>query len=176
MKHTLVIKKRVQPFVTFFVTYLFLLSALLSAQPSQAETLQGSASVTIQNNIQITEKTGLNYGAIATNGQADTVTLSPEGALSSVNGSQPNGGAVTSGTFNVIGTPDTALYINFVDGTLTGNGDDITIANFKHNAGTLPRFDFEGTLEFGVGADISINENQASGNYSGTYQVNLNYN
>lgn len=136
---------------------------------------QGSASASILQLISITENSVMSYGSIMTDGQADVITISPDGEISSTNGTTMEGD-VSAASFNIAGTPLAAISISFQDGQLSGSGQSMTLNNFTHDAGASALFDNAGVLNFNVGADLSINANQVSGSYAGNYIVNVDYN
>ena len=51
----------------------------------------------------------------------------------------------------------------------------MTLNNFVHDAGGTPTTNGSGDLVFNVGGDLVVNAAQASGAYSGTYTVTVNY-
>ncbi|MGH1403682.1 MAG: DUF4402 domain-containing protein [Alphaproteobacteria bacterium] len=146
------------------------------AHPSNARSIIGSASTEIRQAIHITENQAMDFGVLVmSNGNGDTLSLSPDGSITNTNGNVSPIGNTQYAVFSASGTPNTPLSISFQNGSLTGNSNTITLHNFNHNAGTSPTFNNSGTLTFHVGADLEVNANQETGSYSGNYQVTINY-
>lgn len=145
-----------------------------SASVAFATDETGNASAQIQQAISITEDTAMDFGTVAVDGSGGTVTISAAGAVSGPAG-YTFSGAPAAGTFTASGDASTAVTISFTDGSLTGSGDAMTLDNFTHDAGGTPATDGSGDLTFNVGGDLVVNAAQASGAYSGTYTVTVNY-
>ena len=160
---------------SFLCAVVVMAFVVFSPKKGLAESAQGNVSVTVQQLISITEDAPMSYGRVLTDGQADVITISPEGEVSSTNGTSIEG-AVSAAEFNVAGSPQAAVSISFQDGQLSGSGEDMSISNFTHDAGTTTLFDDQGVLNFNVGADLAINAGQGFGDYSGSYTVNVDYN
>lgn len=154
-----------------------IVALLLFAQDSHANTTIGSASVAIMQNIALQEEQTLDFGHIALNNSAQggAVTLTPDGQFSSSVASLLSGGLAQNAIFNATGTPNASVSLSFQSGYLTGAGSNMNIQNFTHDAGDTPTLNTSGVLTFHVGADLELNDHQASGNYQGTYQVIVNY-
>ncbi len=145
-----------------------------SASVALATDQTGNASATIQQAISITEDTAMDFGIIAVDGSGGTVTISSAGAVSGPAG-YTFSGSPAAGTFTASGDASTAVTISFTAGSLTGPGTAMTLNNFTHDAGVTPTTDGVGDLTFNVGGDLVVNAAQASGAYSGTYTVTVNY-
>ncbi len=141
-----------------------------------ATSTTGFASATIAQSIQLSEVQSMQFGAVSLNGnQGDIVTLSASGNTSSSSASVLSEGVAQNAVFTATGNPNTAVSLSFQNSFLTGAGSSMNINNFTHNAGASPQMNALGALIFHVGADLEINDNQAAGQYSGTYQVTVNY-
>jgi hypothetical protein len=145
-----------------------------SASVALATDQTGNASATIQQAISITEDTAMDFGIVAVDGSGGTVTISSAGAVSGPAG-YTFSGSPAAGTFTASGDASTAVTISFTAGSLTGPGTAMTLNNFTHDAGGTPTTDGTGDLTFNVGGDLVVNAAQASGAYSGTYTVTVNY-
>lgn len=139
-----------------------------------ADTATGSASVEIRQALTMSETQALDFGTVSTN-TADTVIISPAGIISSQNGSNILNGTGSAGRFTAVGSTNAAVTISFTGGVLNGIGSDMSINNLVHDSGDTPSFDTDGTLSFGVGGSLNINDNQLPGIYAGTYVVSVNY-
>lgn len=150
------------------------LGVAASASVAFATSQTGNASATIQQAISITENTAMDFGTIGIDGTGGTVTVSTAGAVSGPGG-YAFSGSPAAGNFTASGDASTAVTISFTAGTLTGPGAAMTLNNFSHDAGVTPTTNGSGDLTFNVGADLVVNVAQASGAYSGTYTVTVNY-
>ena len=81
-----------------------------------------------------------------------------------------------AGLFNVTGAENQRMTINLPGSTtLTGaSGDPMKVDNFTSDKGT--ELTLDGTSgTFLVGADMTVNQGQDEGDYTGTYQVTVSY-
>jgi hypothetical protein len=145
-----------------------------SASVALAADQTGNASAAIQQAISITEDTAMDFGTIAVDGSGGTVTIDSAGSVTGPAGYTFTG-SPAAGTFTASGDASTAVTISFTAGSLTGPGTAMTLNNFTHDAGGTPTTDGVGDLTFNVGGDLVVNAAQASGAYSGTYTVTVNY-
>lgn len=145
------------------------------ASTANAADQTGNASANIQQAIQITEDTAMDFATIVADSAGDTVTLTAAGAVSST-GSSTFTGTPAAGSFSVTGTPSSAVTISFSSGdTLTGPGTAMPLGSFTTDAGGTPSFDGSGDLSFDVGADLTVGASQTAGAYSGTYTLTVDY-
>ena len=152
-------------------TMVFIASMLTCFAPtiSSAETINGTASVTIKELVQVSETQAMDFGTIyVQSGQAQTITVGTDGTLSTGENGQ-------SGIFAATGVPNSAITISFSNSELRAGAETLPLKNFTHDAGASPKFNSSGALEFKIGADIEISQNQAAGTYTGTYQLSVNY-
>ncbi len=150
------------------------LGVAASASGAFAADLTGNANAQIQQAISIVENTSMDFGTIAVDGSAGTVTISAAGAVSGPAG-YTFSGAPAAGNFTASGDATTAVTISFTAGSLTGPGAAMTLDTLVHDAGGTPTTDVAGDLTFNVGANLGVNLAQVSGAYSGTYTVTVNY-
>ena len=136
----------------------------------------GDASAQIQQAITIVEDTSMDFGNIAVDGTAQTVTLSAAGVVAGGGGVYDFSGSPTNAQFTVSGDASTAVTISFSTGDqLTGPGTAMDLDTFVHDAGGSPAIGGGGTLVLGVGASLDVNGPQTSGAYTGTYTLTVNY-
>ena len=145
---------------------------LLSMQAATAEVT--NASVTIVTSPSITKNADLNFGEVIPS-SGGNVIMGPGGVRS------VSGGGVVLGTapgnaaeFTIVGGIGASYTVTMSpDATLTGPGPDMFVTGFTSDAtGVLT----VGTETFGVGGDLYINPSQPAGVYSGSFDVNVNYN
>ena len=138
----------------------------------------GNISAKIVAPVTVTETQGLDFGTIlAPTDSAKTVTISTDGSRSdSGSGILVNTNTGKAGLFNVTGAENQNMTITKPGSVeLHGTGSDkMTVNNFV----TEP--DNELTLsgtsgQIKVGADLTVNKDQAVGDYTGTYTVTVSY-
>lgn len=145
-----------------------------SASSAFATDLTGNATAQIQQAISIVENTPMAFGNVAADAGGGTATISTLGAVTGPAGFSFSG-SPAAGAFTATGDASTAVTISFTDGSLTGLGAPMVLNNFTNDAGGTPTIDGGGTLAFNVGADLVVGAAQASGAYTGTYTVTVNY-
>jgi len=135
----------------------------------------GHASATILPAITVVENTALDFGQIGATSAGGAVVISTAGAVSGP-AAYSFSGSPTVGSFTVTGYPNTAVTIAFSSGNIvSGPGAAMPLESFTHDAGVSPSLNGGGNLTFVVGATLAVNANQATGSYSGTYSVTVNY-
>jgi hypothetical protein len=159
------------------VTTAFLTSII--SQSALAATDTGTANARIVTPITIAETTEMNFGDIQPEGGATTVTLSTTG-VATPSGATVVTGSPSQGVFSVTGTEAATYSITLpADGTvqLTGPGPAMNVNGFNHNAGATPVIGVGGTSTLNIGAVLSVagSATQTAGDYSGTYDVTVDY-
>jgi hypothetical protein len=143
----------------------------LSAQTASAVTT--NASVNIVTSPSITKTADLDFGDVIPS-SGGTVTIDTLGARS-VSGSSVLGTAPgNAAQFTLNGGVGASYTVTISPSAiLTGPGDDMYISSFSHNASG---FLTTGTETFSVGGSLDVNPSQAAGTYTGTFDVDVNYN
>lgn len=130
----------------------------------------------------LTKTQDLSFGAFAA-GAGGTVTISPHSVRSATGDvTLMTGGQFSQGsaaTFDVFGTPNASYQIMLpTDGqvTLTGSqGGSMSVSTFTSSPSAQGQLGLLGTQTLAVGAKISVGGNQATGSYSGTFNVTIAY-
>ncbi len=131
--------------------------------------------ITVLAPISISSSGDMDFGTMVTTGTAGTVTVTPAGARSSVN-VDLLGGVPSAASFDVTGASGANYSITLPSSaTLSSGGNTMTIDTFNHDAGATPTL-VGGSDTFNVGATLHVGATQASGTYSGTFSVTVNYN
>jgi hypothetical protein len=136
-------------------------------------TAVGSAQAAIVQAISVSPATPLNFGFIIPGATAGTLVVSPTGVTTPTGVTYLNGAA--AGTFTATGTAGEPLVVTFdASDTLAGPGPAMTINAFT--AGGATTFT-SGTVTFSVGATLAVGTSgaQTAGNYTGNYNVTVNY-
>ena len=135
-----------------------------------------TADAVIVQPIAIQKVTDLNFGRIAADSNAGTVTVDNSGNRTSSN--PPSlligGTAPSAATFTVSGEPNLAYTASLTSSTisLTGAGT-MSAALTLQQAG--PSLNGSGASSVSVGGVLSVGANQAAGTYQGTMTVNVSY-
>ncbi len=132
--------------------------------------------ITIDAPISISSSGDMDFGTMVTTGTAGTVTVTPAGARSSVD-VDLLGGLPSAASFDVTGEGNANYSITLPSSaTLTSGANTMTIDTFTDDAGVNPKLPGGGSETFNVGATLNVSATQASGTYSGTFSVTVNYN
>lgn len=138
-----------------------------------------AASVSWAAAIAISNTQALGFGKFVA-GSGGTVTVSPAGGRSASGGvvlvpSGPGAAAqfIVSGDANVsyaISLPGNGVVV------LTSSANSMAVNNFTSSPSSTGTLGAGGSQTLSVGATLSVGSNQASGSYSGTFDVTVNYN
>jgi hypothetical protein len=129
--------------------------------------------------IEIEVQENLAFGNIIASASAGSVTVDfADGRSNSGGATFPTTpGTVKSAEFEVTGFSNSAYTITLPEDDvvyLTGDGVDMEITDFVHNANET--LDGSGNEVFQVGATLQVNADQAAGEYTGSFEVVVNYN
>lgn len=144
-----------------------------------AETIgTGNIKAKIVAPVTVTESQALDFGTIlAPTDSAKKVTIAAANGARSADDEKMLVGTNTgkAGVFNVTGAENQRMTINLPSSTtLDGTGDSMKVDNFTSDKGT--ELTLTGTTgTFQVGADLTVNQGQEEGDYTGTYQVTVSY-
>jgi hypothetical protein len=147
------------------------------SQTNPTESATADASATIIMPIAITNTDGLSFGNLIASTSVGTATVSATSTPTiSYDGiSAPaTEGDISAATFTVTGFSDSFYDITLPTSTTISNGSaTMTLNAFTHNASEVLD---GGTETFQVGATLNVAAEQAAGDYSGTFEVSVNYN
>lgn len=143
----------------------------LAATGAQAATASANATATILAPVTVTKTADLLFGNIAATAAAN-VSISAAGVVNC-------GGLVCNGTqnpaaFGVTGTTGqtVAVTIPVTTATLTSGVNTIALSAL---ASSVPTIVLDGTDAFTVGGTIAVANAQAAGVYTGSFNVDVNY-
>jgi hypothetical protein len=158
-------------------------TALTAGEAMAQATATGTANINalINNPIQITKNQDLDFATAAPSTGATTVVVTPAGATT---GSTAIGmsGAVSAAQFAVTGLANQAITIllpasvTIDDGVAAPNTSTMTVDGFGHDAGASPSIPAAGPLTINIGATLNIGAEQTAGTYTGSFDVDVNYN
>lgn len=138
-----------------------------------------AASVSWAAAIAIVNTQALAFGKFVA-GSGGSVTVSPGGVRSASGGVVlvPSG-AGTAAQFAVSGDANLTYAISLPGNgvvSLTSGSNSMALNNFTSSPNLTGALSVGGSQTLAVGATLSVGSNQASGSYSGTFDVTVNYN
>lgn len=155
----------------------FLFTAVASAQGATASS---NANARIISPISITNTAPLEFGNIAAGTLASVVRVTPAGVRSLVSGNAVlTGGGATPGAsaFSVAGEPNRTYDITLPASiTIVSGANNMTVDTFTSNPTPTGTLSGAGAQTLDVGADLHVGASQASGDYTGTFDVTVIYN
>lgn len=152
------------------------------AASGTGSTVTGSASAQIAAPMQLVAGTVLQFGTIAQPVTGGTLTMSPQGTLTSTgdmgsSSSIAQTGPRTAASFTLTGTPGALYSISGVSQvTITNGSKTMTVGQFTTNiAFAIGQIGTNGTAAFNIGATLTASGGQATGRYSGTFPIIVTY-
>jgi hypothetical protein len=159
----------------------FDLTADYVTNPQGGANITDAASVSATNiqAISISGNSSIDFGTFyaPTSGSGGSVIIAPDGTRSSPQGKVTlAGGSPSAASFSVGGSPNTAYTVTVSSpGTLTnGSGASMAIGSFTHD-NTDDALPASGSETINIGASLTVPKNQASGTYTGTFTVTVDY-
>ena len=150
-----------------------LTGSVLATQEASAEHQTPVSAISISNT------QALSFGKFA-EVSSGSVTISPTGARSATGGVVlVSSGGGSAAQFTVSGDPNLTYSTNLPgNGTASltnGDGQTMALNNFSSSPGTVGQLSVTGNQTLSVGATLNVGSNQAAGDYSGTFDVMVNY-
>lgn len=125
--------------------------------------------------IEIILREELSFGEITIDNGTGRVRVGPGGNMTVRNGNIILGGGHERARYQVRGEPNTSLIVTLDEETLlTGPGEAMRMERFQVRPNNLS-LNNNGRRNIRIGADLFMNRNQAGGAYSGTYNINVEY-
>lgn len=152
--------------------------ALCFSSLSQADTATGSSQANLLTQLSATSTQSMNFGVILPSG-ADQIVMRPElndaHSISSTSGLSLLSGESRVARFDLIGEPLSGIDIQAdASVALSGPGTDMIVDDL-YMINWTPSFHSTGIMYIRIGGTLNINESQAPGDYSGTFQVTFSY-
>jgi len=127
---------------------------------------------------QITTATAgvLDFGKVVPTATAGTIVINQDGTMTNTGGARyiPNSGAHVA-TLSFAGQANQNIDIDVPSSVTISNGASNMDVTFTYPT-TLPdRIGSTGTASMNYGGTLAVNENQAAGIYSGTYNIQVTY-
>jgi len=149
----------------------------MNASAAHAASATGTAKAKILRQITLTNTSDLNFATIISGATASTVAVSTAGGASCGAGLTCTG-TTTAANFDIQGTNNAVVLVGG-DSSVTLNGSlgGTMTAALSYSASSVTLTNGPGTVggSFQVGGTLSVGANQASGDYSGTFNVTANY-
>ncbi|KAF0196210.1 MAG: YapH protein, partial [Bacteroidetes bacterium] len=107
-----------------------------------------------------------------------TVTITPAGVRSHTGGVTPSAiGTYNNAIYTATGEPNATYSITLPASTTISSGaNSMTVNNFTSDPTPTGLLNGGGSQTINVGATLNVGASQATGNYSGTYDVTIAYN
>jgi hypothetical protein len=145
----------------------------MNAPAAQAASATGTAKAKILRQITLTNTSDLQYATIISGATAATVAVSTGGTRTCAAALTCTGTA-TAANFNVAGTEGAVVVVGGDSSvTLTGSLGGTMASTLTYSAPTITLGATGGSFQ--VGGTLSVGANQASGDYTGTFNVTANY-
>ncbi len=143
--------------------------------PAAAQSDTGSVNVTIIEEVEFSVQLELDFGKITTSNIGGIVELSPSAGTRDCSSAITCTGLYSMSRISLSGS-DALVRISYqTDFELTGPGAPMRVEpSLPSGSGTVLALT-GGSATFDFGARLFINPGQASGNYSGTFTINVEY-
>lgn len=159
------------------------ISAVSFGQQS-TDTEQATATAKIIVPIALQKNADLAFGNIIPGAEAGTVVLAASNARTGTNVTLGMSSSASAASFTVTGLANNTYSVtlpgdNAIELTSTANGAvamKITTFTTFAVSGTMGVIEGGGTQVFKVGATLNVGANQAAGDYTGNFNVSVNYN
>lgn len=154
------------------------LSTGIYSASTNAATDTANALATVIAPLTITTATNLSFGDLVVNGAGTVDVDTSNGRTVSAN-IDAVGGTVTSASFTVDGEGNKNYIITLPASSTIGNGTDtLTVDGYTSNFGddgAIRTLDASGTESLIVGATLNFGGTVSEGDYTGTFDVTINY-
>ncbi len=160
-----------------FTSLSFISGTLLQALALFAAAVLSANAVNAQT---VVENRVMDFADVATSGESSgSIILATDGSTTSTGSAVNMGGQTRSGKFTITGTKNTNVIITLPSGseTISNGGSTATMSTFVSNpaAGIAQSLGGNGRLIFEVGATLDLSAGQTGGNYTGTFNVFVDY-
>ena len=150
--------------------------AAAAGSAQAADTATATASAELVTPITVSKTADLDFGRLSSGAAGGTSVVSAAGARSVTGDVVEEGGTVSAASFDVTGSTGLGYDITLPTSiSITSGGDSMTVNAFTSdkagNAGTLTG----GTDSFSVGGTLTVAASQATGTYTGTFDVTVAY-
>lgn len=149
----------------------------LASGNALAASATANATATVMQSIAISKTTDLAFGSFSPNASGGTVVMSTAGARSATGTVALATSTTSAAAFNVTGTANATYAITLPTSTTISNGGTtMTVDTFTSNPSGTGTLSAGGSQTLAVGATLHVGASQASGSYTGTFNVSVDYN
>ena len=154
-----------------------LAASVMGANAAHAATAQADATANILEQVSVSsDGSDLDFATIVSAPTASTVVVNALGVRTSCTGGAVCSGTTSAAGFTVGGTTGQTVTIDAdATVTLTNLGGDTMVATLTESATTHVITGVAATDVFSVGGSLAVGANQADGAYSGTFDVDVDY-
>lgn len=158
---------------TPFFQALFLNSLLFPSFANAANEATGTANANVVTTISVAAGNDLEFGNFSSGGTLGTITQAGvvTGGVTSVSG----GATRSAATFTVTGDGNNTYTFTLPSTVTLNSGANSMDANLSFNNGTASRTLSSGAETVTINGTLNVGANQATGSYSGTYDVSVSY-
>ncbi len=161
-------------------------SLFFGATAASADTESATATANILEAITVTKVNDLAFGTIVVGTTGGNVTMSNDGVDTRGCGTLTCSGTATAAEFTVDGTGDEAITVTVPATVVLSDGSDNPLtttvdennymtATLSSNMAATDTIDSDGSSDLFVGGSLAVAGGQASGAYTGTFNVTVNY-
>ncbi len=146
------------------------------AMAAQTDPATGTAKAKIIAPVTVEAGDDLDFGTILSG--ANTVTVTTAGARSATDSTKLVGNTASAGSFDVTTSETVSASLNLpssVTITRTGGTETMTVSNLSSDFGSGAQQITSSGKTFHVGGDLAVSANQKEGDYTGTYNVTIDY-
>lgn len=149
-----------------------------SAMAQNQASAQADATATIIAPITLTNTADLQFGNVVASTAAGTIVVDTAGGRTWTAGATGISGLpVSAAAFTVGGGANRTFTITLpASTTITNGAENMTVDTFTSSLGASSVLDGSGAAALAVGGTLTVNANQATGSYSGTFSVTVAYN
>lgn len=155
------------------------LLALVCASPAFAEAETATGRGIVLNSLDLTKTQDLDFGDLSSGTTTGRATVNANtNALTVTGGVTPLGGTPRAAVFYAAGTINRLFIVQIPNASITltnGTGGTMTVSNWTTNGATNRNLGSTGVAVIRVGGRLNVGANQASGTYSGTFNVTVVY-
>ncbi|MEO1046534.1 MAG: DUF4402 domain-containing protein [Pseudomonadota bacterium] len=148
--------------------------AAMASTSAHADTAEADAVARILQQVTVeSDGSALNFGTVVVGDNGGDVEIATDGSLSSCDANLVCSGTVSAAGFDVTGTLGEIVSVTVDPSvTLTNDDGDTMTASLSASDSTLTLAGGDG---FSVGGTLTVADNQADGNYDGTFEVTVDY-
>jgi hypothetical protein len=155
-----------------------LLSAGAAAAPVPAAS-NATGKASILKSLSVLKQADLDFGNLVVRGAGTAVIDPVSGAVSATGLVTPTGVGAHQATFVTTGSRNSVINIRIpqkpITLTRTGGTETVSVSSWTLDGSQNRKIPLSSTINFGVGATVTVAAGQAEGTYTGTFDVTVQY-